>query len=246
MVLLLQDYLANAKRNARVMSRAISGSNPPFKRMSAKHFRFLKSHALRIDLVLTLLMFLNVLSGCRRTVEVDPDGSIEATVVNVVDGDTIDIRLADKTQQRVRLDGVDCPETRGDGGQPFSRQAKELASRLCLGKQVKVVQTGKHYDRWVAFVLLPNGEFLQHELLKNGLAWHASKYSDDQEMRSLEQAARREKVGLWSDADAVEPTAWRNGERGKQDFGLPRWLIGIAGIIAAMLIAKLTGRRVTR
>ena len=40
--------------------------------------------------------------------------SLTGKVVSVADGDTISI-LVDRTQHRIRLDGIDCPER----GQPF-------------------------------------------------------------------------------------------------------------------------------
>jgi len=37
------------------------------------------------------------------------------------------------------------------------------------------------------------------ELIRAGMAWHFKKYSDDIRLGRLEQQARREHVGLWSD-----------------------------------------------
>jgi len=54
-------------------------------------------------------------------------------VVRVHDGDTITV-VRDKTRVRVRLRGVDAPEK----GQPFGRDARQLTSKLVLGKQVRV------------------------------------------------------------------------------------------------------------
>ena len=55
-------------------------------------------------------------------------------VVGIADGDTITILKADKTQHRIRLWGVDAPET----GQDFGSRAKQAASSLAFGKQVTI------------------------------------------------------------------------------------------------------------
>jgi endonuclease YncB( thermonuclease family) len=54
-----------------------------------------------------------------------------AQVVGVVDGDTIEVLRQDKTKERIRMYGIDCPERR----QPFSVRAKEAASVLMFGKE---------------------------------------------------------------------------------------------------------------
>jgi|GEM_PF-1649276 len=153
-----------------------------------------------------------VVDDTARPIKIDPDGSITAAVTRVLDGDTIAIQH-DGKEQIIRLDGIDCPETRGDGGQPFAKEATELTTKLCSQHDVVIVQTGKHYDRWVAFVLLANGEFLQHELLRAGLAHHARKYSDSEEMQAMEDEAKRQRVGLWSDPNPIDPEDWRAGIR---------------------------------
>ena len=146
-----------------------------------------------------------------EVIEVEPDGAITARVVRVLDGDTIAVMIEGK-EKIIRLTGVDCPEMRGDGGQPFGKAAKKFTSDLCFNRDVQIVQTGKHFDRWLAFVYV-DGEFLQHELLRAGLAWHAVKYSSDQDMQAMHDAAKAAHVGLWRDVTPIDPTDWRQGDR---------------------------------
>ena len=131
-------------------------------------------------------------------------------VVGIVDGDTIDVLLTGNGEVRVRLASIDCPER----GQPFSKRAKQRCSELCFGREVQVVKTGTSYGRWVAFVDV-DGEFVQHEMLRSGLAWFAYKYSDDPEMERLEDVARRSRIGLWSDPNPVAPWEWRRERKGR-------------------------------
>jgi len=52
--------------------------------------------------------------------------------VAVADGDTITVLTQRKQQVRIRLYGIDCPES----GQPFSARAKQAASDAVFGKKV--------------------------------------------------------------------------------------------------------------
>lgn len=142
-----------------------------------------------------------------RDVEAD---AYSARVVGIVDGDTIDVLLEGNGSVRVRLASIDCPER----GQPFSQRAKQRCSELCFGRDVRVVKTGTSYGRWVAFVYV-DGEFVQHELLRSGLAWFATRYADDAEMQRLEDMARRSRIGLWSEANPVPPWEWRRERQGR-------------------------------
>ena len=49
-------------------------------------------------------------TGCRTSTAAAPTAPLDATVVRVVDGDTIDLRFGGTTE-RVRLIGIDTPET---------------------------------------------------------------------------------------------------------------------------------------
>lgn len=71
-------------------------------------------------------------------------------IVKVVDGDTIDVRLVDGRERRVRLIGIDTPEVRGVvqcGGPRASRSLKKL---LPVGTRVRLVsdQTQDRRDRY--------------------------------------------------------------------------------------------------
>lgn len=69
------------------------------------------------------------------------------------------------------------------------------------------------YGRILAEVILPNGQNLNKELVKHGLAWHFKKYSNDDEYAQLENEARMNKVGLWSEPNPIEPWEWIKGNR---------------------------------
>jgi micrococcal nuclease len=76
--------------------------------------------------------------------------------------------LPQETTYRIRLHGIDAPER----GQPYSNRAKQYASELAFGKEVTVEPVDRdQYDRPVADVILPDGQNLNRELVRAGLAW---------------------------------------------------------------------------
>ena len=133
-----------------------------------------------------------------------------AKIVGVSNGDTLTVLTAEKRQVKVRLHGVDTPET----GQDFGSRAKQAASELAFGKQVTIRERDKdRYGRTVAEVILPDGRSLNREMVGQGTAWWYSKYAPaDRELASLEAEAKTAKRGLWSQAAAVPPWEWRSGK----------------------------------
>ncbi len=82
--------------------------------------------------------------------------------------------------------------------------------------QTVTVQAGDldRYGRTVGEVLLPDGQVLNHELLRVGFAWWYRKYApEDDTLKQLEAEARQAKRGLWADAEPVPPWEWRKRER---------------------------------
>jgi micrococcal nuclease len=119
-----------------------------------------------------------------------------ARVVGMTDGDTLTVLTAQKTQVKVRLAGIDAPES----GQDFGTRAKQGASELAFGRIVTIIERDKdRYGRTVADVSLPYARSLNREVVRSGLAWWYRKYAvNDQALARLEAEARQAKRGLWS------------------------------------------------
>ena len=148
-------------------------------------------------------------------------GSFEGRVVRVLDGDTIDVLVPEKTIVRVRLAGIDAPER----GQPFGRKATQAVRDMAAGKTVRIASQSKdRYGRTIGEAFLPDGRSLNRELVRLGLAWQYRQYSDDQELANLEAEARKATRGLWSDQNSVPPWEWRRGRRNSTRI-LPRAII---------------------
>ncbi len=127
-------------------------------------------------------------------------------VVKIKDGDTF-VLLVEGKELVVRLAHIDCPEKK----QPFGTKAKQFASDLCFGKYVTISHEDK-YDRnkrLIAEIILEDGRYVNKELVKIGLAWHFKQYSNDNDYAVLEITAREKQIGLWAEANPVEPWLWR-------------------------------------
>lgn len=132
-------------------------------------------------------------------------------VVGVHDGDTFTILHGGKAE-KVRVNGIDCPEI----GQPFGKNAKQYASGLIFGRVVTVIVFGRdRYGRTIGDARLADGRMLSREMVGAGLAWQYRKHSKDRALAALESEARSSKRGLWADARPVAPWDWRKTGRAK-------------------------------
>ena len=127
----------------------------------------------------------------------------------VLDGDTIEV-LHNTRAERIRLNGIDCPEK----GQAYGKRAKQAASELVFGKEVTLQTYGKDkYGRTIADVLLPDGTNVNHTLVKDGWCWWYRKYAPrDVILEELETRARAVGIGLWADPHPVPPWEWRKSQ----------------------------------
>ena len=127
------------------------------------------------------------------------------TVAGVVDGDTIDIDVPDGkyNHTRIRLWGIDTPETKNPKTRAIGEEAADFTKKLALGKQVAVYledhRTRGKYGRLLAYVQLPDRRFLNEVLLNEGFAYAdlRFKHSFFNKYKQLEASARSGKKGFW-------------------------------------------------
>jgi len=131
-------------------------------------------------------------------------------VVSIRAGDTTR-SSAQKMAERIRLNGIDCPEK----GQAYSQRAKQAASALVFGKEVTLQTHGKDkYGRTLAEVFLSDGTNVNHELVKDGWCWWYRKYAPgDVELEKLEKTARDAIKGLWADSKPIPPWVYRRNDK---------------------------------
>ncbi len=137
--------------------------------------------------------------------------TLQGKVVSVADGDTITVLDGNKTQHKIRLQGIDAPEK----AQAFGQKSKQSLHQLVHSKMVTVEFEKKDkYGRTVGKVLL-NGTDVCLEQIKLGMAWHYKQYQSEQskEDREIyaqaEQFANLQAIGLWRDKNPMSPWDFR-------------------------------------
>lgn len=138
-----------------------------------------------------------------------PPTATSARIVRILDGDTVEALLEDKTRLRVRLEAIDAPER----GQAFSARSSETLAELVFGKDVKIDQTGKdRYGRTLAWLHV-DGKNVNEEMVRNGLAWHYRRYSKSPALQAIEDEAKMARRGLWADESPVPPWEFRSSKK---------------------------------
>ncbi|MDO4427476.1 MAG: thermonuclease family protein [Moraxella sp.] len=135
---------------------------------------------------------------------------IHADSVRVIDGDTLEILSAGQSV-RVRLQGIDAPESRQD----FGVAAKDTLTACATGKVSVHYNKTDRYGRLVGTVFSDEKDCNLAQL-ENGMAWHYKTYANEQSETERERyahaenAARTAQKGLWA-ACATAPWDFRRG-----------------------------------
>lgn len=158
------------------------------------------------------------------------DGKI-FRVVKVVDGDTLDIDIADvknnKPTTRIRLWGVDTPETRHPrlGVMYFGPEASDFAKSVALDKDVTIQlepfqESRGKYGRLLGYVYLPGGKMLNEELIEQGYGYADERFRHilKDKFGQLQKEAQGQKVGLWKNVQADQWPEWYR-KRHDENYG---------------------------
>ncbi|MEF8757928.1 MAG: thermonuclease family protein [Halobacteriales archaeon] len=173
----------------------------------------------RWPVLLGLLLVCGLAAGCVGTLDEGGAERSNATVVSVVDGDTVDVRFADGSTDTVRLLGVDTPELHGrTDPAEFEGVPNTTAGRACL-RAVAENATGfaadlvadravtlefdseadrrGGYDRLLAYVY--RGEtHLNERLLVEGYARvYVTEFTQLDRFREAAATARAGNRGIW-------------------------------------------------
>jgi micrococcal nuclease len=131
--------------------------------------------------------------------------SFSATLVQVIDGDTIDVRFTSGRVERIRMLGADTPEVK-DPRKPvqcFGPKASAYThEHLVVGMRVRLetdVEPRDKYGRLLAYVYV-NGRRYEDELLRLGLARLLIIPPNGEHARAMLKAeldAKQHARGLW-------------------------------------------------
>lgn len=166
------------------------------------------------------------LAGCAGVVTDDSPRTTarsDATVVEVVDGDTVEVEYPNGTRETVRLLGVDTPEVRTENdpgefdGVPnteagrtclrdWGHRASEFARTELAGESVTLVidpasDRRGGYGRLLAYVDYDGGRF-NERLVERGYArLYDATFADRDRYAAAEERAQENGTGLWECAD---------------------------------------------
>lgn len=160
--------------------------------------------------IISLILVILYLAGCSSMIKKPVQGKIvegfvPATVMKVINGHTIYVKLKDKSEERVRLIGVDTGE--------FSQEALEYTTKQLNGKKVLLETDLERYNGEIhAFVWLEEPKddseleakkMFNSQFLLEGYAWTVPESSNHtyslyySYFVTFEEQARKEGKGLW-------------------------------------------------
>ncbi len=125
----------------------------------------------------------------------------------VMDGDTVLlVRDGQHEPVKLRVDGIDAPET----CQPGGAEARDAMIRLALRKSVSVVDLGHDsYGRQLGRLSV-DGLDLGAEMVRSGMAWAYRFRTGHGPYARLQRLAQSQKIGLFAAPDAaMSPPVFR-------------------------------------
>ncbi|MDR0579601.1 MAG: thermonuclease family protein [Campylobacteraceae bacterium] len=128
---------------------------------------------------------------------------ITGKVVKVADGDTLTILTPKNEQVKIRLDGIDAPESK----QAFGQASRKNLADMCAGENAIVQDKGQDKYKRTLGVVTCKKINANEKQIKDGLAWAYVKYG--RQYIEIEKKARDKKIGLWQDADPTPPWEFR-------------------------------------
>jgi len=145
--------------------------------------------------------------------------TVEGVVRAVYDGDTVLLATRGASRLKVRLYGIDAPETRKPDilGQSYGDISKRMLMFKIMGRRVtaEIVEIDQ-YKRAVA-VIRYQGRDINREMTAEGMAWayrHFLQGAYASEYIGAEELARSRRAGLWRDSNPLPPWEFRNEHKG--------------------------------
>ena len=138
--------------------------------------------------------------------------TINAKVIRVLDGDTIDVVtlpanvLTYESPIRIRFANIDAPEK----SQAYGMQSRSVLAAAIEDKRVDIdITAHDKYGRAIGTVIL-NGQNINRYMVESGSAWVYRQYCRDKAMYAYELKARYSKKGLWAESKPVPPWEYRH------------------------------------
>lgn len=167
--------------------------------------------------------------------------TFDAKVEYVCDGDSLWVR-GKYGRVKLRLAGMDAPESEQVGGQASTNTLRQLVD----GQRVQVLAVSRdQYGRWVSKIYL-NDKDIGLEMIRRGQAWAYRRYfwllsrKEANQYAMAESRAKAMNRGLWQEEVIETPWHWRNRHR-PWATRLVRWIVRLIKRILLGLVRS--GRR---
>jgi len=154
------------------------------------------------------------------------DFFLDGKVERVMDGDTVRLITANSTKVKIRLLGIDAPES----DQSFGPESTQHLISLSGSQRVTAQCIGVDRYKRSLCKIVANGVDLNLEQLKSGMAWHYKAYassqskSDQDTYATAEIEARGSRVGLWASKLTTPPWEFRKRPKTvKQTSTVNKW-----------------------
>jgi micrococcal nuclease len=171
----------------------------------------LKTSPIKAFLILALLAGLTALPFPPLSFARDPIRTVTGTVTKVSDCDTIQVTTPERTKLRIRLYGIDAPETPkinqrtgrvNKPGQPYGKESWKALEGKIMGKQVRLdILDIDKYKRMVGIIWIGDRN-INLEMVQEGYAEAYVEYLKEPTYRAqfirAEREAKSARRGIWS------------------------------------------------
>lgn len=138
---------------------------------------------------------------------------IAAKSVRVIDGDTVEVIPLSGPSERIRLLGIDAPESNQDYGTHSTQALKQ-----CVNDAIVSIEWTERdrYDRLLGKVIADGKDCNLNQVVQ-GAAWHYKQYQNGQleydrlAYANAEVVARSQQQGLWANNNPTAPWDFRKG-----------------------------------
>ena len=162
-----------------------------------------------------LFLLAALLIFCATASQAEPLRIVTATITKITDGDTVQAITPEGTKLKVRLYGIDAPETaKGQKpGESFGNDARDYLAAMVSQKAVRVeIRDIDRYRRMVA-VLWLGEKNVNQEMISGGMAEAYREYLKTPyraPFLQAEQEAKAQRKGIWSRGNTYErPSQFR-------------------------------------
>jgi micrococcal nuclease len=148
--------------------------------------------------------------------------TLEGTVTEVHDGDTVKLKSTDGVVEKVRLIGIDAPEI---AQAPFGKNAKDSLEKILLNKKVRMesdVAPRDHHGRLLGYIYVKStNELVNETMIASGQAVLLTVPPNVAKVDLFIKAqnkARLAHLGVWSKESSLAemPDDFRRAKRGKK------------------------------